>query len=376
MDRHERCLAAIANQPVDRAPRYLPAMACEVAGRILGREVATGTGSLHYAETCAAMQGEQAHAEFEAQLLETMAELYRTLDIDVYRIPWRHKQTPALQVDACTFVFGDPDGDHTVYRYAPDSGDFAPVRTVYKQTRGPEQRLLESVEAAEADIEAGGLDRIALPSDYVTACQRWGEAFFVVSGVPGISVGLSEDDLMMVVLEPELVARKTMVQAAQAMAFMDRLAETAYPKVLMGGGDLAGNAGPMYSPESFRRITLPALKLVAEHARDLGMQYVFRTDGDIWAISDMIFNEAGCAAYGEVDRLCGMTVEAVRRRYPELVVWGNMPSALVKTESAARVRDEAARCIAESGGTGYFNGCSNAILTGTPVENVEAMFSL
>ncbi len=40
----------------------------------------------------------------------------------------------------------------------------------------------------------------------------------------------------------------------------------------------------------------------------------------------------------------------------------------------AQVHDEVRRIIDESGGTGYFHGCSNAILQGTPLENVEAMF--
>ena len=67
-------MAAIAGLPVDRAPRYMPAIACEVASRILGRPVHTGTGSLHYAETCALMQGEEAHREFESRLFEDLAE--------------------------------------------------------------------------------------------------------------------------------------------------------------------------------------------------------------------------------------------------------------------------------------------------------------
>ena len=45
-------------------------------------------------------------------------------------------------------------------------------------------------------------------------------------------------------------------------------------------------------------------------------------------------------------------------------------------KAAAGRISRARRLIAESGGTRYFHGCSNAIVTGTPAANVEAMFSV
>jgi uroporphyrinogen-III decarboxylase len=59
-----------------------------------------------------------------------------------------------------------------------------------------------------------------------------------------------------------------------------------------------------------------------------------------------------------------------------MVIWGNMSSSLLLDGTAAEVRAQALATIAEAGGRGYFQGCSNAIVTGTPAENVRVMFSI
>jgi len=92
--RHQRCLDAIAGRAVDRAPTYLPGIACSVASQILGRPAYTGTHSLHFAEVLAWWNGDAAHADFEAKLKEDLVAIHRMLDIDVYRFPWRMNVKP------------------------------------------------------------------------------------------------------------------------------------------------------------------------------------------------------------------------------------------------------------------------------------------
>ena len=89
MTRHERCGAAISGRTVDRPPRYVCGIACEVSSRILGREAHTGTGSLHYAEADAWCKGDAAHEEFEQKVHQDIADVFRALDVDVFRMPWR-----------------------------------------------------------------------------------------------------------------------------------------------------------------------------------------------------------------------------------------------------------------------------------------------
>ena len=59
---YERCLAAIEGRTPDRVPAYTPTICCDVAGKILGREVVTGGPSLWYAEARAWAAGKELSA--------------------------------------------------------------------------------------------------------------------------------------------------------------------------------------------------------------------------------------------------------------------------------------------------------------------------
>lgn len=372
MNRHERCEKTIRCQPTDRAPRYIPGMADDVASKIVGRPIHAGTGLLHYAETAVLMQGEAAHQEFEEALLEGLADLFRALDIDVYRIPWRQKKKPAKQIDEHTFIFGDPDGNHTVWQFSELTGDFGPMQRV--QLTDPEDDLRKQVEATEKSYSEGALDRLSLASDYREVVERWGDEFFVPYNGGSISIGNYPENLMMLMTQPDLVKRRLELMADLAIATARLVARSGNPRVLVAGGDFAGSQGPMYSPDQFREFMLPPLKRTMEACRDLDVHYIFRSDGNLWSVADMMFQEAAIPGYGEVDRDATMTVGALREKYPQLVVWNNLSCDKVQTRSAQWVREDAQRCIDESKGVGYFQGTSNAVMPGTPVENVRAMF--
>jgi hypothetical protein len=370
MNYHERCKAAIEGQPVDRAPRYIPAIACEVTSRILGRQAISGTGSLQFAETVALWNGEAAHREFVQQLFEDLAEVNRALDIDIYRIPWRQTEKPSARIDEHTFVFGDPEGDHNIFLYSPKTADFGMIEQVITSGEEIETKLAREVEILERQAES----KAKLDEDNRYVHERFGEEFFVVDNACAIGTGISADDLMLVALAPELLERRCMASAVITVKQAIQAKEKLGSSVFIGGCDIAGENGPMISPAAFRRIVNPAIEYVAREFDKIGAHYVFRSDGNLWALTDMLFEEAGCQGYGEVDRGASMSVGVLRQRYPDLVIWGNMPSAQVHHESAQWVQDETARCLEESKGTRYFHGASNAIMKGTPIENVYAMF--
>ena len=374
MNRHERCEKTIRCEATDRAPRYITGMADDVASEIVGRPIHAGTGLLHYAETLVTMQGEAAHQEFEERLLEGLAELFRTLDIDVYRIPWRQQRKPAKQIDEFTFVFGDPDGNHTVWQFSEQTGDFGAMQKV--QVTDPEDDLRRSVEAMEKKLEEGAYECPVLAPDYRKVIERWGDEFFVLCNGGGIAIGNYPEDLMMLMTQPDLVKRRLNVAAEMAIGLARVVAKSGNPRVLVAGGDFAGTNGPMYSPDQFREFMLPPLTRIMDACRELDVHYFFRSDGNLWPVADMMFQEARIPGYGEVDRDATMTVGALREKYPELVIWNNLSCDKVQTRDAAWVREDARRCIEESKGVGYFQGTSNAIMPGTPVENVVAMFDV
>lgn len=373
-DRHQRCQDAIDGKIVKRTPTYMPGISCEVASKILGRKAHTGTGSLHYAEVLAWSKGEAAHEDFEAQLWRDLVDIHRALDVDVFRVPWRMNVKPDVQVDEHTFIFGDPDGNHSVWQYTPDTSDFGKIQDVIVTPN--ETALQEWVEKQEANLRASAGSPITPVKEHLHACELIGQERFVIHNGATIMVGLGAEDLMALAAEPDLVKRKLMIQAEVAVRVGSGLAASEHPKVMLGGGDLAGTEGLMYSPHSFQSIVLPAYQYAMQRLNAMGIHYVFRSDGELWAIADMLFADAKCPGYGEVDRDATMTVEAVHRRFPNLVLWGNISSRFLHQATPAQIREESRRVIGESNGSRYFHGCSNAFIKGTPPENIEAMFSV
>jgi hypothetical protein len=373
--RLNRCVATLNCREADRAPLYSPAISCGVSSAILGRPVHTGTGSLHYAEVASWAEGAAAHADFEARLVEDLAAVHRALDMDVLRMPWRMNVRPDARLDADTFRFGPESGEHTVWQYQPATADFSPIFQS-PRSASPEARLrgeIARLEAAQADPMPAAREQIA---PVVELWRRFGAEFLVFGAEVQIGVGLDPDNLELTATEPDLIRRKAMLQAEHAIAVGRALLEAGCPPIILGGGDLAGNLGPFYSPAVFRNLVLPAyVKALAELNR-MGAHYFFRSDGDLWPLMDMLFDEAACPGYGEADRDASMTVAAVRARFPRLVIWGNVSSSLLARGTAAQVRDEARAALTEAGGKGYFQGCSNALIQGTRVENVQAMFSV
>jgi hypothetical protein len=373
--RHRRCLDTLAGRSVDRTPNYLPAISCSVASQILGRPAHTGTASLHYAEVLAWWNGEAAHAEFEAKLAEDLVAIHRALDLDVFRFPWRMNVKPFARPDEYTFLIGDPKGEYGVWRYNPDSADFGRVerRGAPPPAEDDLQRELERMETATA--ESTGMPRVLSPS-YAEKVRKLSEEFFVPFNGGAITAGLEEENMVALALEPGLVRRKLMLQADGGIWCAEALAASGFPRVMLGGGDMADNRGPVYSVKCFREIVLPAYRHLLARCAELGIHYAFRSDGNLWPVADLLFGEAGCPGYGETDRDAGMKLGELRKRFPRLVVWGNVPSSLLQRGTVRQVEEECRRILDESGGTGYFQGCSNAILIGTPPANVAAMFSI
>ena len=370
--RPQRCLDTLNCRAVDRAPLHVPAIACSVSSAILGRPAHTGTGSLRYAEVAAWADGAAAHADFEAQLFADVVAVTRALDADVLRMPWRMNERPDARLDEFTFRFGPESGEHTIWQYHPATADFSPI---YQSPRAEsaETRLraeIARLEARAADPAAAAQASIA---EAVTLCGQYGREFMVRSVGAGIGVGYDPDDLELMVTMPELFRRKVLFQADHAIAVGRAIVAAGLPPVMSGGGDLAGTQGPIYSPAMFRDIVLPGYVKALTELNRLGVHYYFCSDGNLWPLMDMLFGEAGIPGYGETDRDAMMTVASIRARFPRLVIWGNVASSVLMYGTVAEVREQARTALAEAGGRGYFQGCSNAIVHGTPVANVLAM---
>ena len=107
--------------------------------------------------------------------------------------------------------------------------------------------------------------------------------------------------------------------------------------------DLAYNTNPMFSPESFERIFLPAYRRMIAAYKQAGARYVFlHSDGNIWPLLDMLI-DAGIDGLNPLERRAGMHPALLRARYPRLILAGGMCNSdtlingpLEKVEAEAR----------------------------------------
>jgi len=367
----ERIEKILDGKRPERLPAYTPTIASDVASRILGRKAYTGGPELWYEEAIAWTNGKSAWEEFNSQVVEDIIAIHRVLGWDVIRLPWRNNIKPSKRIDECTFVCGDPDGMHQVWKWDPQSMNFFMIHDSSNGT-SPEDwpELASSVERGIDDrIE---VIRSSFGDELVALQKRVGDDMYVIGGGAALSLGVDESSLIAAVLYPEAVEKILDCQLQVGLAQLEALAKHGI-KVVLGGGDMADKNGPIYSPEMFYRFMAPRWEKIADKCRELDLHYVWRSDGNIWKISDFLFKEAKFPGYGEVDFDASMTTAALKERYPELVIWANVSGDKLRRCSSEEVYKHCMEILYSSDGKGHVYGCSNTILPGTPVENVYSM---
>lgn len=368
-------LKAFRGEATRRPPAWEQAFASDVASEILGRPAYTGAVILHYQEAVASIQGDAAYDEFLHRLDEDQFDLARQLNWSGVSYPWLRGR-PTERLNEFTFRYGDEDGDWVIYRYDPDAYTYGPVEYAKPPLWTGVEDIAVKVRDAWANAEKW--DREGRP-DYEALYRRWlqraGDEFEVVCGAAGMAVPLNEQWMIACVYCPELVAEYLDAQVAVGLKQLDVLAGLG-ARVTSGGGDLASKNGPLYGPKFFRGIVMPRYKRVTDRARELGLEYFFRSDGDLWTITDMLFGEdgAGCTGFGEIDHDSGMTIPALQARYPRLTCFGNVPCPLLhgggEAEVRAFVRDLREQVLPHGR---WVLASANSTLAGTPVHNVIAM---
>jgi len=372
MTHRERIEAAFALRPTDRVPLFDQTVFSNVASAALGRPLDVGGGQLRYKEVCSWLAGEAAHAEFVDKMLQDVAWLYRQVGYDMIRMPWRETRRPTNRIDQFTFLFGDREDVWAVCSYSPDSGNWHEVDN-YLRHDGVD-RLIEDIRGQVAAYKGAEAPAESAFAEWDRLLALAGPDFAAATGAGGIGFVMHEPAwLEALCLEPDLVRQWHDQHADRQIAAIE-----AYHRhgahVCLAGGDFCYNAGPAYSPELFRKIVLPGLRRIVEACNRLGMHYIYRTDGDTWKVADLLFDEAGCHGYGEIDYSAGMRLRDLRRVYPHLCLFGNIDCAGVLVKGTP---DEVRRAVddnlRETGGLGHVLGSSNSVIYETPPANYLAM---
>jgi hypothetical protein len=369
-------VAAFGGMASEAVPVYEQSFASEVASKILGREAFTGAVMLHYQEAVWAVRGPQAYAEFRERVCRDVVELYRTLGFGALAPPWLGG-APVKQVGEYEFLYGDPDGYWVIKRYDPHTMTYGPVRYSHPpRWRGPEairQAVTDLQRLAERYVEDG--HAAAQEAHFRHWLSVAGDEFELL-GSAGLSVPLNEEWLTACALVPEMVADYLDAQVEigrQQMQIQARLGL----RIVWGGGDLADNHGPLYGPRFFNTIVLPRYKRLVQACHELGMKYVFRSDGDLTTIADGLFGEAGVDGFGEIDYDAGMRIPLLQERYPHLTCWGNISCRLLRNGTPEQVGAAAEELVEQCQARGrLILGSSNTVLPGTPPENYYALLEV
>ncbi len=374
----QRIRAAFDHRQTDRVPCFEQSIASDVASEIFGREAFTGTTYVHYQEARAWMDGEDAHEEFVERLYDDVAAITAELGLDMIHQPWRMPVRPSAQPDEYTFVYGDPDGDGAVYRFDPEAKTFGCVkaRKRAEEALGDPDALEPAVEALEAQTARATVPDLAETDPWTLRLIRdFGARWEVQCGV-GVGIPLDEVWLMACVLRPDLVERYLAAQLAGSLKRLEAYAALGV-YVVWGGGDLADKNGPVYGPNVFKDLVLPVVRRLTDRCHELGMVYVYRTDGVLWPVEQAFFVDSGTDGYGEIDHQAGMTIERLKPRHGDrLTFWGDVPcGTLLRRGTEAEVVEYTKRLVdLACPGGGFILGSSNSIMPGTPARNVVAMY--
>jgi hypothetical protein len=171
-------------------------------------------------------------------------------------------------------------------------------------------------------------------------------------------------------LEPELVSEWL---EALCVHELKRIADTADPElspVALPYCDLAYKGGLIFSPAFLRKEFFPRLKRICRAWHDHDISCIFHSDGNFMEVMDD-FVDAGIDGIQSVEPLAGWDLIDVRRKYPQLVLVGNIDSSqLLPFGTVDQVKAAVKKAIDDVYGSGgYILSSSTELMPSTSREN-------
>ena len=302
------------------------------------------------------------------------------VDNDILRLHyWRLNEKPTSKIDEYTFLYGDPNNRYVIRRFIPSSELFNIV-----EEYPPRRKMAVSARFEEAERKLSEFEELAENyrprreefQEIRHLMEKYGKNYVIRVNGGTVGIGLSIDDpvwLMAMVAKPELAARYLDVQLEIALKQIRYFAEAGV-KILFSGCDVASDEGPCLPPKVFRKLVLPRMQRVAEECHKYGIYLLYGSDGNLWPIADDLFGRSGIDGYYEIDRRAGMDLHKLRKRFPNLVLIGNISSHTLHFGTRDEVIAETLSCLREAKKSrGIIVGVSNYIVPGTPKENIKAL---
>jgi len=377
MNSKERVAAAFDGRPADKTPICHISCSSAVASKLLGREAYIGFGIQAWREATALWNGPDAHAEFVERTYRDTFAVNEIFENDILRFDYGgHPRKPTKRLDEHTFLY--EYGDEFEWQILRHDPDHEHINTVFPLHPKPPLELddLEAhVEAAEKSL---GDYRPTVAADDprnfgVRARRELGDRFVIRTGGAGVNIPRDPAWLMAAALKPEVVGRHLDVRTEQSIRAARPKVELGF-RYFFGGGDFAGNSGPMYSPKIFHELVLPRLQRLSEGFHAMGAKWLFASDGDLWPVAEDLFGASGVDGFYEIDGDCNMELPRLRERFPDLALVGNISSRRLHRGTRDDVIRQTLGCMeAAKKYKGIVVGVSNMIMPDSPIENVEAM---
>jgi len=367
--------AALEHRPVDRLPLGFFAVDHDTVSRVLGRET--------YLRAKAKSQialWEGRRDEVAQSWREDAIEFYSKIDlIDIIPVhamassvlpPADYEPEHPERITPDTWR----DRDGRIYRYSPQTEDITCIedpelarRTltvedfpVPDKIQPPDPSCFEVVDAV---IEAFRGERFVIgPSGNEASMILLGDNY--------------EKGLLEFALNP-LAVRAAHRQALALGQMEDEYYIRPGQDAVLWGMDFSYNSGPMISPETFRDICLPNIKVRVGGVHARGLKVIKHACGNNNLLLEF-FIQAGYDCYQSIQKSAGMDLESLRKSYGEkIALWGGVQLEHLIAGKAEQVRSDVVRAFriaTEIGGDGGFIlGTSHSVAVGTRYDNFMVM---
>jgi uroporphyrinogen-III decarboxylase len=175
---------------------------------------------------------------------------------------------------------------------------------------------------------------------------------------------------------PELAQHLLDVFADWALGVTTAYAENELGPAFHLADDIAHSTSLLVSPEFLRREHFPRLRRIIAPLKEKDIKVIYHSDGDLSRILDGLVNEVGIDGIHPVEPVAGMDIFEIRRRYPKLILCGNLDFVNILSRAAPEVVTAGVERLMRGlgPGGGYLFGASSDITAKVPPENVAAMF--
>ena len=175
--------------------------------------------------------------------------------------------------------------------------------------------------------------------------------------------------------QPELIAAMLDKCGQIIYDIFERIADQENIGALWISDDIAYTEGLMVSPAFLREHVFPWYKKIGNIARQIGVPYMYHSDGDLWQVMPDLIDDIGFNALQPVEPK-GMDIKELKDKVGHRVcLIGNIDLGYTLTrgtpEEVAEEVKQRIRDIAPGGG--YCVGSSNTVPYYVPVENYCAM---